>query len=717
MQSQHSHPHADSSEVIQGGVLNQFPDTEEGRLGSLCRDLRDDITTLLRNGKGGDAHKRKRIYNELVDALRNLQFHPRVDPLNRLPYEIFIRILLELRCSSSILSTAIIELLPLTMVSTKWRDCILSEPLLWNEIHIFYGYDEHLTIPLQLHLSRDLPLTLVVPIELNGWDNIRPHLHNHRDRIESIIFARYFSDDMADHQKMGADIRLFLDDLKPLPRLRRLIDADTSNETGGIYDVKWLSQCFQSLKELVHISLTSKDLQETEGTLNITNLVTFDDPCTILPIARTINSLRKVAFRRPELKETVYHKDLSWNSQLDWTELSFWADPCSTPLSLLGCLSKLVHLSIMTANIDTLVVAINKIHQLVALSHFQIDIRLDETPSLDPQEISMLEAPQSESAILQRINPNCRNFGVNTLIASIFCYQYDGNEDGREQQGSKLEMDIQTIVKLLLHAMPKVEHLHFTLVYEIPFRVLPLPRLPLDGHFNGRNLSLHLANTRLIPSEKSHIPASVHTLRVYTGKDSVSFLSSNFVKYLHISLQSDRTYDELQLMDRLNTWSAVEYDHSRPNPDFMIDLNAWSALESIHTTSNHIHWIQWERASLTFLRRVSIQTHFPYDFTASDGTTSFIRDIACRPDSYPSLEEIRLSECPEWDILMIMLERRNLMTRPNVKRIRKISFLTICPFEIRRIIRTLLQGKWPERPSNWELSMAGNAEIMQDKEM
>jgi hypothetical protein len=713
MQSQHSRPYANPSEVIQGRVLNQFPNTEEGRLGSLCQNLRDDITTLLRNGKGDSAHKQKAAYNELVDALRNL--HLRIDPLERLPYEIFIKILLELRYSGSILSTAMIDLLPFTMVSMKWRDCILSEPLLWNEIHINYGYHEYLTIPLQLHLSRDLPLTLVVPLQFYGWNIVRPNLLNHRDRIESIIFARYYSDDMADHQKMSAEIRSFLDDLKPLPGLRRLIDAETSNETEGIYDVKWISQCFQSLKELVHIPLTSSDLQATEETFNITDLVTFDDPCTILPVARTINSLRKVTFRRRELKETVSHRDISWTSQLDWTELSFWANLCSTPLSLLGCLSKLVHLAIIAANIDTLVVTINNIHQLVALSHFHIYLHLDETPPLDSQEASMLETAQPESALLQRINSNCRNFGVNTLIASIRCYQNDKSGDGRQQHRSKLEMDMQTIVKILLHAMPKVEHLNFILDCEIPLRVLSLPRLPLDEHFSGRNLILHLANTRLTPSEKSHIPASVYTLRVYTDRELVPFLSSNFVKYLHISLRSERSNNDLSQMYHHDAWSAVDYDHNRPKPDFMIDLNAWLSLESIHTASNHIHWIQWEKASLTFLRCVSIQTSFPYDVTVGDGTTSFIRDIAFRPDSYPSLEEIRLAECPEWDILMIMLERRNLLASPDVSRIKKMSVHMTCPFEVCRIIHTFLQGKWPERPSNWELSMAGNAEIMQDK--
>ncbi|PVF99139.1 hypothetical protein CPB86DRAFT_670478, partial [Serendipita vermifera] len=94
--------------------------------------------------------------------------------------------------------------------------------------------------------------------------------------------------------------------------------------------------------------------------------------------------------------------------------------------------------------------------------------------------------------------------------------------------------------------------------------------------------------------------------------------------------------------------------------------------------------------------------------------TSFIRDVACRPDSYPSLEVIELDECPELDILMIMLERRNLLQGPGINKIKEISFRSPCSLGILKIISTLLGGKWVERPSNKDLSLAGNAEALLD---
>ncbi|CAG8739423.1 12537_t:CDS:2, partial [Acaulospora colombiana] len=82
--------------------------------------------------------------------------------------------------------------------------------------------------------------------------------------------------------------------------------------------------------------------------------------------------------------------------------------------------------------------------------------------------------------------------------------------------------------------------------------------------------------------------------------------------------------------------------------------------------------------------------------------------------SYPSLESIKLEAFMEYDILMIMLERRNLLTGPFIKKITKLHLLNPYPPEIRPVLRTLLDCKWVKRPSNRELSLACNAEIILD---
>ncbi|PVF95952.1 hypothetical protein CPB86DRAFT_737787 [Serendipita vermifera] len=69
-----------------------------------------------------------------------------------------------------------------------------------------------------------------------------------------------------------------------------------------------------------------------------------------------------------------------------------------------------------------------------------------------------------------------------------------------------------------------------------------------------------------------------------------------------------------------------------------------------------------------------------------------------------------MDECPEWDILIIMLERRNLSGTSSTSRIKKISVPFICPSDISGVISDLLKGKWATRPSNQQLSLAGNVD-------
>ncbi|PVF91705.1 hypothetical protein CPB86DRAFT_680614, partial [Serendipita vermifera] len=88
--------------------------------------------------------------------------------------------------------------------------------------------------------------------------------------------------------------------------------------------------------------------------------------------------------------------------------------------------------------------------------------------------------------------------------------------------------------------------------------------------------------------------------------------------------------------------------------------------------------------------------------------------IACHPESYPSLEHIVLMGCPEWDILMIMLERRNLLSCSSIKRITRLDIKGAYSPKFCSILCNLLKCKWPERPSNRDLSLAGNAEMILD---
>ncbi|PVF98529.1 hypothetical protein CPB86DRAFT_678343, partial [Serendipita vermifera] len=71
--------------------------------------------------------------------------------------------------------------------------------------------------------------------------------------------------------------------------------------------------------------------------------------------------------------------------------------------------------------------------------------------------------------------------------------------------------------------------------------------------------------------------------------------------------------------------------------------------------------------------------------------------------------------CPEWDILAIMLEHRNLLADSSIRRIKKVSIHAACSPSICQDISDLLKGKWLQRPKK-ELSLAGSARNILDLE-
>lgn len=84
------------------------------------------------------------------------------------------------------------------------------------------------------------------------------------------------------------------------------------------------------------------------------------------------------------------------------------------------------------------------------------------------------------------------------------------------------------------------------------------------------------------------------------------------------------------------------------------------------------------------------------------------------PNGFPALEELGLYQLPEWDIFFIMLERRNVIKVQGVTKLRKISLPKYYPKGLFGPVFDHISGKFPTRPSNWDLSFQGNMEPLED---
>ncbi|PVF96809.1 hypothetical protein CPB86DRAFT_798610 [Serendipita vermifera] len=664
--------------------MDRISSLDESQLSELRWKLHDNI----RGGSKGDDtnHMFVSLYNRVIDALHKLEINRRIDPMERLPDEIITEIIFRVSGYkySWFLYLDIDRVLTLTMVSKKWQGFILSEPLFWNFLAIDNRQDLQVKLFLQLELSRDLPLTIEVTLPLEGWELIRPGLIRHRTRINTIVVHRKGgTDDMYDTQRQANDYRNFLDDMGHLPSLRRLGNKWYLDEE--LINLKDALHRFPSLTEMPKVAFTANDLQLAKDRLNIGALNTYGDMASILPIAQTVSNLKNVHFfgKSSTLLPDIIRRDgfqtdspSTLANPLGWTTFAHHRYEDTISVSFLSRLSQVVSLE-MTIRTNTIYDIASIIHQLYNLYEVQLVVQAHFNDRIP---------------FPKRIIPN---MNVRSLSVSAFFKSRHSAQWNKEDTNNGMSGNIDTISLTLLQAMPKLYNLRLG----IENRMLDITSFPFfsidrlfDGSFQGEKLHLNFNRFKVVSKEDFSVPSSVHDVAVVLDHyHSANYFSSQFIKQLYMSVQEPST--------KIHTSEGTN----------MIDLKLWPSLESVRISRGNV---QWDKSSLAFLRKV----HIGYNLEPSihNVCTSFLRDIACRPESYPSLEEIALDGHIEYDILMIMLERRNLLTGSSIKKITKLHLWKPYLPQFRPVLRALLQCKWVERSTNWELSLAGNAEAILD---
>ena len=78
----------------------------------------------------------------------------------------------------------------------------------------------------------------------------------------------------------------------------------------------------------------------------------------------------------------------------------------------------------------------------------------------------------------------------------------------------------------------------------------------------------------------------------------------------------------------------------------------------------------------------------------------FLVKLLLQPDLYPFLETIGIyGHFVEWDLLILMLERRNFVSRQETIRIRRVQLRISISYKLLHPILVLLQGKYLHRDS------------------
>jgi len=118
--------------------------------------------------------------------------------------------------------------------------------------------------------------------------------------------------------------------------------------------------------------------------------------------------------------------------------------------------------------------------------------------------------------------------------------------------------------------------------------------------------------------------------------------------------------------------------------------------------------------SLPHLSKLVLIEH---EYKPGDSCTHFCQQLALSVHNCPALQHVSFNICPEWDILIEMLERRNFIQDQGIARIVRVDLPTYCPRRIRRLMIELVQGRRVVRPSNYELSLVANIDVLCDPSM
>lgn len=142
-----------------------------------------------------------------------------------------------------------------------------------------------------------------------------------------------------------------------------------------------------------------------------------------------------------------------------------------------------------------------------------------------------------------------------------------------------------------------------------------------------------------------------------------------------------------------------------------VSPNEWPQLRQIRASCELLAWTDLR------LRHLRDITLYSGDGIFGHCATELCREIILHPTNFPSLEYICMDTCPQWDIFFILLERRNIYTTSGISRLRHIGLPSISPTRLHQPITELLGGRLPERPSNYDLSVIGNLDIIMDMTM
>jgi hypothetical protein len=611
-------------------------------------------------------------YNQIIDALMRLSSSasPLVDPLERLPVEIGREIILH-SVSHGLCypidkysSVDPKRRQALMLVSKRWRQLVLDMPLLWSTILIDFVKPQCIhRIGTALHYSRDVPINLLVDVPVASWDGILPLLSQCKNRIKGISFLSWGLSYAANAPQNMIDL---LEQLFPLPNLTLLDFGCIPSDALDANILSWISSHSKSLQKLQHLlglRLTQEILQ-LSNLSQLRSLDTMMDLDAMMSIQAKIPSLTTVILygggplqtQVPTLSTMVIEPSTQTNNEpLPLERLTCWQLESVQLPAFIPRLTNLVTLN-LHANEKSLGPVLLHLHQLSQLRHMSL------------QTVDLPRDSSEPVPLVTQIQPNP---GVISLNLRQQWFRYP-NPVGVSSQYLLLLHDG------IMKALPGVEKLDLYMpAWAVSLRFFDPKYWP-----KLMNSYLHITGN-IFPKCKLGLGSSMRSVWLTSTHDVWSCFSSETTHKLHIS-------------SLLNAFSERAF---RPT----LDPQDWPMLQIMSIPSSSL--FPPMHKDFVYLKELTLTQLWDDMEWFGEKTTRLCHRLASKPTILPALRSLTLHGTPQWDIYLIMLNRRNIVASENVGKFEKLGLYEDFPEVLAHPLVDLVKGKFPKSVALYKLSV------------
>ena len=526
---------------------------------------------------------------------------------------------------------------------------------------------------LGLYLSKNHPLTLHIDHPTRDWEMILSFIRPHTQRIRSITIRRPLMKSNEELEPEDPSLYTLLDSLGHLPNLEEL-------RLDGMYRMfpkEWgVLRNMPRLKSVLGESLPFHAVMDNE-------LRQLQE----LNTNSTVNRWFMVMARFPHLTH-LWLDDADDVAEYGWSietrrEDSLRDDidqSLPPPLEKLDLLHYQKHHDHRIADLIRLCPNITRLTVSVSWKLLsQLMSTIGALPNL--MELSLYikyvsPAMNKFDLVTAEALPKLRLFSISFSTYDVRSLPVDEPPSQAEKTAKLLHIfnGSRFLEELILHACQD---------HSFPFALVPtLPGLR----------TLHLDLTCLAKETPRIVSQSMENLLLFLPSEFMPLAASQLDCPNLVAIQF---FEDLS--STIGAASTVTFDSS--------------AYQNLFSITWGFRQLRWEVTSLQSLKLIT--------FTAASVRISqeFLLHLILYPKHCPTLEQIEFQAYPEWDLLFLMLERRNFLQNGGVTSIRTIGLPTTIGLILREPLLDLLRGRYAKRLSNYDISMAGLAEIYFDRNL